>query len=134
MAVCKAGRLWHCQALGEASGTLEPCFLKLVSPESAELGNLIVLASIHPDLRIVPSRLVNIPAFNAVAVIMPQLRTLRDMVELPGAVAEWAPTVIRRLCKVALTLFSLSVSEFGANCVFVFVGCGELGCGGPRSR
>lgn len=88
--------MWQCNL---ADAEESACFLKIIPLSSSEVTNLIALASV-PGLQIVPVlRVVCIRQLQAAAVIMPQMQTLRSVIQR-GDVASWALTLIPKLCQV----------------------------------
>lgn len=86
------------------------CFIKLV-PRGAELFNLTSLSKERPELCIVGVLAVrDVSKASRVAVVMPCLRSLRELVRKVDAKL-WAPTVLPKLAAV-LVLNAMFVSVF----------------------
>lgn len=108
----QGGRVWH----GILSGPERtPCFVKLVA--SAELDNLTRVSKDCPELQIVPVVGDPVPVSGRVAVILPSLRTLRDLVS-EGSAQSWAPVVLPKLVAVMLLVcfywFENPLCRFGS--------------------
>lgn len=93
--------MWQCQLECGA-----PSFIKLAPSSSPEVANLTTLPMMHKGLCIVPVlHLVSVPALDAVAVVMPAVRTLSTLLAAPDSdPAQWAPALIPKLCKVTASV------------------------------
>lgn len=121
--------MWRCNLIpGKMPGTKVPGkfpaelgFIKLVPSLSDEVANLVILPTLHKGLCIVPVlRLVAVPELQAVAVVMPKVRTLNSLLAAsePDPI-EWVPSLIPKLCKVLFCCKSHPFHSFRYHCLWV---------------
>ncbi len=79
----------------------DDCVIKFVQNDSKEVALLAELSVMYPDLQVVPV-LFSVPLLHlgVVAVGMPCLQTLRELLNGPDDITSWAPVVVPQLLQV----------------------------------